>query len=336
MKTQQHFPGQDWSHSRPEDHGIDPDKLQEAVAHISAVSGPQGNEEVLIVKDGAVIHAGPEVERSHIVWSCTKSFCSTCFGLLWDDDKVEPDMLASDLYPELQEHYPTITLRHFLTFTSGYQSADGSALNIDVPRHAPGAAFHYSNQSDMLAAILTRVAERPLSELFKERIGDPIGIDYDNMHWGSAGTVDGITVNGGSGMPGTAVEINALNMARFGWLYANNGSWNGKQLISRRYISEACVPQTSPDTPPFDPRGWYTSLPGNYGLHWWCNGPLPDSGKARWPNAPANTFAAQGNNNNVCFIVRDWNMLIIRLGTDAIIGMQHYDKVFELLNPDQA
>ena len=66
-----------------------------------------------------------------------------------------------------------------------------------------------------------------------------------------------------------------------------------------------------------------------------CHGVRAD-GKRFWPHAPVNTLAAQGNKNNICLIVPDWNMVVVRMGLDKIILMEQYDNVFELLAPSKA
>ena len=54
----------------------------------------------------------------------------------------------------------------------------------------------------------------------------------------------------------------------------------------------------------------------DYGFNWWTNG-----GKKReWPDAPPKTYAARGHKNNQCFIIPEWNMVIVRLGTDGGSG----------------
>jgi hypothetical protein len=55
--------------------------------------------------------------------------------------------------------------------------------------------------------------------------------------------------------------------------------------------------------------------PGVYGFNWWRNGRHPD-GKRKWPGAPETTFAASGHNNNDMFVIREWNMVVVRLGLD--------------------
>jgi CubicO group peptidase (beta-lactamase class C family) len=46
-------------------------------------------------------------------------------------------------------------------------------------------------------------------------------------------------------------------MARFGYLYLNNGTWNGTQVVSSEWVSVSTPPQ-------YDAGGWY-----NYGYTWW-------------------------------------------------------------------
>ena len=185
-------------------------------------------------------------------------------------------------------------------------------------------------QSDVLALALSKVAGRSLDSLFKERIGDPIGMDHDQYRWKDYGPIDGITINGGAGYTTSGLEMNALQMARFGWLYANHGKWNGKQLISKRYIDYATTTRVPSDMPPHQKNGWYTVLPGCYGLNWWVNG-IEHNGKRKWPSAPANTFAAQGNRNNICIIIPKWEMVLVRLGGDKVISINEYDKVLKQL-----
>lgn len=323
------FPGKEWKTSPPEAQGIDSKKLAEAMNYLQSVCGPIGVSQTVVVRNGFVIWQGENVRDRHIVWSCTKSFMSACLGLLWDDGKCSPSTLARKNYPELEKDYPTITLENLATFTSGYDCPDDDPLKPLAPMYEPGAAFHYSAQSDLLAAILTRIAGEPLERLFQRRIGDEIGLAAPDFHWNSSRTIDDMTLNGGAGLPASGVEIDAVGMARFGWLFCNGGNWNGKQLISRRYIDHASVPRVPSTTPPHDPKGWYVELPGSYGLNWWVNGITP-KGHRMWPSAPAGTFAAQGNKNNICFIVPDWKMVIVRLGGDNVIE-NLYDPMFALI-----
>lgn len=314
----------------PESQGLDAGGVDAAMAAVAAVVGELGTSRTVVVRNGAIVWAGNDIDTLLPVWSCTKSFMSLCFGLLWDDGKCEPRTLAWTAVPILRERYPDVTLGHLATFTGGYAHREGQTFEPAPPLHAPGAAFHYSDQSDLLALALTRIAGEPLRELFKRRIADPIGLPDADWRWNVHSEVDGLAVNGGSGFPDSGVHITARAFARIGWLMANGGVWDGKRLLGERYLAEASRVRVASTVPPHDPEAWYVGLPGAYGLNWWVNGTNP-SGERMWPHAPSGTFAAQGNRNNVCFVVPAWKMAVVRMGPDAIIDMRLYDGMFKHL-----
>ena len=39
-------------------------------------------------------------------------------------------------------------------------------------------------------------------------------------------------------------------------------------------------------------------------------------GNRKFPGAPSGTYCGAGHNNNMCFVVPEWNMVIVRLGLD--------------------
>jgi len=328
MASEPAFPEKNWA-PPPAAGVIPPAKVQEALNSLKSVVGKEGNAGTMIIQNGYVLSAGDTVSKKDIVWSCTKSFTSTCLGLLWDDGRCSPDDLASKYLPGLAKDYPAVTLKQLATFTSGLR-LEKLSLDPGPPDYPPGTAFHYSMQSDLLAYILTKIAGEPLSELFKRRIADPIGMDPAGWEWKSVNTRDGLAVNGGAGMPENGMHMSAENLARFGWLYANGGNWNGKQLISKKYIDYATVPLVDANMPLFDPKGWYKPLPGRYGLNWWTNG-TDAEGKRLWPSAPASSFAAQGNKNNICIIVPEWKLVLVRTAQDEIIDVGSFDGALKIL-----
>lgn len=319
----------DWPEASPGDVGLDASQVELAMDELREFTGELGTTRTLLIRDGKLVWQGEDIDHPLHLWSCTKSFMSVCLGLLWDDGLLEPGDLAWKHYAELKPLYPAVTLEHLATFTSGYAHDGEAPTNIAAPRYAPGEALHYSHESDLLAAILTRLAGRPLADLFFERIGEAIGLTPDTMFWGTFDGPDG-PVHGGAGRPGIGVRLSARNFARFGWFACNRGECDGRQLLSRRYFDYATVARTSTATPPHDPEGWYVQLPGNYGLNWWTNGPRP-SGGLLWPSAPKCTFASQGNNNNLCLVVPEWRMVLVRCGDDKIIDLHHYDRAIRHL-----
>ena len=126
------------------------------------------------------------------------------------------------------------------------------------------------------------------------------------------------------------MHISAQELARFGLLFLNRGKWNGNQLISAEWVEQATSAQVDAFVPPYKRRAWYTSLIGAYGFNWWVNGMKRD-GKRMWSQAPPKPAAVQGNHNNYCFVVPEWDMVIVRLGTDRPINSNLYNNFFAKL-----
>jgi CubicO group peptidase (beta-lactamase class C family) len=336
------FPEADWLTATPESQGVDSRKLLEALATLKEITDAKNHEvthhdgitQTVVIRHGAMIWHGPDIDALHEVWSCTKSFVSLCMGLLTDEGKVSPDTLAADILPGMGNFYPAVTLRQMAGFISGYRGAEeGDTLRVfepGEPYFAPGTHYHYSHATDMLAYLLTRVAGEPLRDLFRRRIAEPIGMDARGWRWTDWGEVDGRIVCGGTGMYGHVMHITARQMARVGWLLVNRGQWNGRTIVSREYIEDMTTVQAPPTTPPFEKDGWYVRLPGSYGLNIWLNGVTPD-GKRMWPAAPAGVAAIQGNMNNICFAIPEWDMVVVRMGTDGRINNNRYTEVFAAL-----
>ncbi|MCL4789651.1 MAG: serine hydrolase, partial [Verrucomicrobia bacterium] len=103
---------------------------------LKANTGRDGVRELLIVRNGRVVWEGDAVTNVHGVWSVTKSFTSTCLGLLVDDERCSLATLAVSLVPILSTNYNRVTLRHFTTMTSGYRAV-GDEPRADGYTHGP-------------------------------------------------------------------------------------------------------------------------------------------------------------------------------------------------------
>jgi CubicO group peptidase (beta-lactamase class C family) len=324
------FPENDWEIASPESQNTDSEKLEDAMVHLKRICGNDGIKQTLVIRNGYIIWQGDEIDKVHNVYSCTKTFTSTVLGLLIDDGKCGLETFAKDYIQSLSKHYNKLTLKHFATLTSGYESfSKKSPFAPNFPLFEPGTKFHYGDASmNQFANVLTRIAGEPIGDLFKRRIADPIGMNPKGWRWGDFGIVDGILVNGGSGSQSQGMHISAREFARFGLLFLNRGNWDGRQLISVKWVQEATSSQVDTTIQPYNERAWYTSLIGAYGFNWWTNGFRRD-GQRRWPAAPPKTAAAQGNYNNYCFIFPEWQMVIVRLGADRRINNELYKHFFE-------
>ena len=326
------FPKESWSEATPMSQNIDPEKLDFALRYMKTNTGVDGIRELTVIRNGYLVWSGDNIDRKHFIWSCTKSITSTLLGILMDDNKCTLDTIAADFVADLKKDYPTITLRHFATMTSGYNSIgpytygdkdplDGS-INPLIPAEpifSPGEKFSYwDNAMRMFGRVLTGIARKPLDEFFKERIGDPIAMR--DWSWGRClamnDQADGMTIRDAAG----GFETTSRELARFGLMLLNLGKWEGRQIVSEAWVKAA----TSVQVPLNIPLNTYSSRqrgivgPGVYGYNWWTNG-FRINGSRIWPGAPDDLYAALGFNTNRCFIIPSWNMVITRGGTDGEI-----------------
>ena len=162
--------------------------------------------------------------------------------------------------------------------------------------HEPGTFYRYNDvRVNVLSLATLYVVKRPLPEILKQRIMDPIGAS-DTWHWepykNAFVTIDGKRMPSvpGGGHHGGGMFINAWDMARFGYLFLNYGKWNGTQLVPESWIAMAKTP---------GPANM------NYGfMNWFLNIPNPKLGRRPLPATPASSVTFQGNGQNIVFI--DW------------------------------
>jgi CubicO group peptidase (beta-lactamase class C family) len=333
------FPGARWEEATPESQGVDAKKLEAATRLLAATVGSNGVQELVILRHGRLIWKGDAIDRRHGVWSATKSFTSTVLGLLVEDGKCTLDTRVANVLPELKAHYPDATLRHFTTMTSGYRAVGDETTGSykhgpsgtpfqPNPRPLftpPGSQYAYWDSAmNTLGLALTKIAGESMEHLFHRRIAEPIGMkDWD---WGDYATVDGLVVNGGSGNGNKHIFITAREMARFGLLFLNQGHWNGRQLLSAKWVTEATRVQVAASLPWAHPESDIDGR-GVYGFNWWRNGVKAD-GARNFPSAPEGMFWASGHNNNKCFVIPDWDMVIVRLGLDGQVKDEVWSAFF--------
>lgn len=335
LQGQRVFPAKEWQEAGPESQGIDAAKLKAAVAYMNENFGPEGAKELVIVRNGYLIWRGPDCDAYHEIYSATKVFTSTVLGLLIDDGKCTLDTRAVELLPELDDRhsaYAKIRLRHLASMTGGYHGRIAEVekreqpwgdpiiytTTPDTPEFEPAGTQVAYNDHDvhLLGRILaTRAARESLKGLFQRRIADPIGMT--RWDWGVSGVVDGIIHYNAAGTPARkghgGVRTTARELARLGLLYLNRGTWKGKQLLSASFVDAASAVQV-PATLPGRSR---TFLSGAYGFYWWTNGTMAN-GERRWPHAPPKAYTAHGHSSNFCFVIPEWNMVVVRLGRQPI------------------
>lgn len=314
------YPEKEWQSSDPADQQVDPELLNKALKMLERYCGVDGLDEVVIVRNGRVIYQGDSANLVHNIYSCTKSLTSTVLGLMIQDKICTLDTRVSTIDMLLSKEYPAATLRHFTTMTSGY-SAEGSSRWCEgcsedwswtpyapaSPLFVPGTAYAYWDEAQMyLGKLLTMRLGTDLRSFLDKRIMKPIGVRY--WDWHDEGSWNGIPIRNGC----TGISISALDLARIGHLFLNNGSWNGQQIIDSNWVKQATGVQVSDDLPVANTDRSDVLGNGRYGFNWWVRGDMGDM-----PDTPPGTYYMSGFNNNMCFVIPEWNLVFVRRGEDG-------------------
>ena len=214
------------------------------------------------------------------------------------------------IYPFASTHNKKLTWEVMLRQTSDWEGtlwgkpdwADRPQGDIeayqDRKRNEPGTVWKYNDvRVNALALAATNVWRKPLPQVLKETIMDPIGASTTWRWYGYRNSwivLDGQPVQSvsGGGHWGGGIFINAMDMARFGLLTLHSGNWKGKQLISRQWVDQALTP---------------TKANTGYGyMNWFLN-----TDKKEFPSAPEKAWAHIGNGTNMIYCDPEHDLVIV-------------------------
>jgi CubicO group peptidase (beta-lactamase class C family) len=289
-----------------------------------------GTTAFLVVHDDKLLYEryfnGYDQRSVNTSFSMAKSFASALVGLAIDEGYIKSiEEPITNYLPELlkkDKRFKSITIRHLLTMSSGIKYEEGAtlpwseaaddtktyystdlrelALNCQI-EGTPGQYFEYNNYNPLLVGmILEHATGTHVSRYLQEKLWKPMGMEADGS-WSLDSKEDGFE------KMESGVNARARDFARFGMLFAKEGNWRGKQLISRVWVEESTRPDTSAD-PSRD-----------YQYFWWVNTP---NGK--------NHFSAQGNYGQYIYVAPEKDLVIVRLGKEE--GEQGYGYWTELFD----
>jgi len=245
---------------------------------------------VLLVRGGQLVfeeyfpgtttadHVYVEWDRSrlHDLHSVTKSVTSALIGSASDQGLISNvDERIATYFPEhadafIDEPKASLTLRHFLTMTAGlewdehsYSYADSRNSHVQMNRSGdpvgftlhlpvvaePGETFRYnSGLSIVLGEIVHRVSGLRADAFAEQFLFGPLGIQKYSWWTYPDGTVQ----------TGGGLALTPRDMARFGQLYLNEGTWVGERVLSQDWVRQS----TTWAVPVTEARELY-------GYQWW-------------------------------------------------------------------
>jgi len=309
-----YWPTDAWRTSLPEEQGMDSRKLAEMLA---AIQEEKLNiHSLLIIRNGYLVsesYFGPyQRDTRHELYSVTKSFVATLIGIALDKGYIdETDQRILDFFPDeafanLDHQKEDMTLEDVLTMRAGleweegdaafgaiYSSPDWVKFMLDKPMTLPaGSQFNYcSGCSHLLSAILQQTTGMNTGDFAEQTLFKPLGIS--NVKWDRDET--GIPIGG------WGLQITPRDMAKLGYLYLQNGQWDGEQIVSSQWVENATQTHTETDS----------EL--GYGYQWWT-----------YPSLAA--YTALGLYGQTIFVVPEVDLVIV-----TTAEMDNHDEIFQLI-----
>ena len=281
----------------------------------------------VILRHGYIVGEFGDTKTNDPVYSVAKSFLSTTAsiafakGLIKDPNEPVNKYIHDGGYDST--HNAKITWKNHLQQESEWEGTLwGKNANFVgheefgngemKPREImdPGTHYEYNDvRINRFALSLARVFGKSLPEVLKENVMDPIGASRE-WKWQGYGEKSTADVNGtkvesvsGGTRWGGGLWINSQDLARFGLLVLNKGKWEGKTVLSEKWIQDATTPSAhGPD----------------YGYLWWLN-----TKQKQWPSGPPSSFAAVGNGGNIIWVDPEHDIVLVWHwhGNGSIDGM---------------
>jgi CubicO group peptidase (beta-lactamase class C family) len=314
-------PGEDWRTASPASVGVSAERLQTMQKAIQSGEFKKITS-VLIARRGQLAYEGYFAGTNAATLRNTRSATKTVTGMLLGialDRKLLPDVRARVLrfFPERHFQNPDprkaeITVEDLLTMSSLLECDDGNsfsrgneermyliedwlqfALDLPIkgfppwaakPKDSPhGRSFSYCTAGVFaLGRVLERAAKVPVERFASEVLFGPLGID--NAEWAFSPLHQAQT--------GGGLGLTSRDLAKLGRLYAEGGVWNGRRIVSERWVKASIEPHVRIDEDT------------EYGYLWWLK-----SFKARDKAYAA--FFMSGNGGNKVAVFPELDMVVV-------------------------
>jgi CubicO group peptidase (beta-lactamase class C family) len=211
-------------------------------------------------------------------FSMAKSITSILIGCAIDEGLIKSiDEPVTNYIPELSKNgFEKVTIKHVLQMTSAlkfnesYINPFGHAASFYYGRNlkrevsklklkgTPGQKFEYvSGNTQLLGIILERALKgKTVTQYFQEKLWTPLQMEYDGS-W----SID--KKKNGTEKTFCCVNARARDFAKIGRLYLNKGKWNGKQIVSEKWVEASTKVDTTEGSANYYQYQWW--LPSNDG-----------------------------------------------------------------------
>ncbi|MHA1290508.1 MAG: serine hydrolase domain-containing protein [Candidatus Thorarchaeota archaeon] len=276
-----YWPTTGWLNAIPEKHGMDSSKLNEMMEFIEM--NEWNYDSIVIIRNGYIVfetYPGVRYDDNerHILYSVTKSVTSVLIGIAIQEGFIESvNQTMVSFFPNrtianLDADKESITIENLLLMNTGlewdewstdygtsnnsitlmFNSADPIQHYLDLPmEYNPGEQWVYnSGGSHMLGAILRQMTGMTVLQFAIQYLFSPLNI---TDVWWSADPL-------GNNHCGGGLQMTPQDLAKIGFLYQNNGTWDGQEIVSPSWI------ENSTRTMLYQ---WENYEYQGYGYQWW-------------------------------------------------------------------
>jgi CubicO group peptidase (beta-lactamase class C family) len=264
-----YWPTNDWQITTPEAQGMKSEILNQTLEYISQENLPINS--IVVVRNGfIVLESYPDLisnqSSKFFVWSITKSFISALIGIANQTGSIPNiNQKILEIFSNWTLNNPDsrkqlITIEHLLLMRSGFNQTFSREIKEQVDSiqyildlnliFDPGTDWFYNHGNvHLLSAILTLKTSQTAFKYAKNNLFNHLGIA--NVVWDE--DKRGISI-GPSGL-----YLTPRDMAKFGFLYLHNGTWDGQQVVPKEWVLKSTSAITTMEEEEDD----------DYGYLWW-------------------------------------------------------------------
>ncbi len=350
-----YFPTTGWQKAEPESVGLKTETLQKLDDYAFGKDEDEDEHNtraLVIIKNGYLVfekyHETVRPDTKHGIWSISKSLINALLGIAVRQGKINIEDPLAKYVPALDTREKRqILISHSLQMSSGLSWQEGyeyaplkssviamlyTAGRKNMPNfvgnrpslHPPGQVVHYASGETMLlsGALKNALGADAYLEFAWQELFEPIGMD---VTWEK---------DGNDHLIGSSyVFVSARDLAKFAFLYLNNGFWDNQKIITEDWLLFSRKP-----APGYFGKNQSISREtihsvGILSAHWLVNANISSRSskkKRPYPILPKDTFYMTGHWGQALFIIPSWDMIFIRYGADRDDSFD-LDLVFELL-----
>jgi CubicO group peptidase (beta-lactamase class C family) len=293
-----------------------------------------GTDGLLVIKDGQIQYEYYDDKHTmttpHPMWSISKTVTGVLLGMAVRDGRISIDQAVDQYYPNVNpdNRYKKVLLKNLLYLDAGYVWNESQLDVLDNPvvnmlfaeghedmalftaqqriiSQGPAYKWNYSTGLPTLTmGILKKVYGSDYTEMPWRNLFNPLGIQNITFERDHSGTYVG----------GASVFTTPRDIAKLGYLFLNNGYWNGEQLLPPEWMQIMLTPSpgyVSPGTVITD-----INDTGVYGGSLWLNRAVKKGFGKPYPHSPDDMFLGIGYNGQLLIMLPSQNMIIVRTGHD--------------------